>query len=392
MKTKERKKLVFLSFSKKPSPIMGKRHEITIPNTIRIEVEDSKNVNTKTIMNVCTDQLDLDLDNDVLYITTPFSAKEWLVTLANENLVNRIVGTEIKINEKRIKVENFNIPKKKIVYEAYKVLWLLPFTNIENLRDYILNLLKSDGNNIRIVKCYQQIYKDRDHESAIMSGKPREVNIANVIFVISYDENERIYDIRGKHNFNGKKIRIIKKGDDEKCFGCKESGHIISKCPYSETICTKCKKKGHKICTYSGILDENSQLPQHEEDTLFDETEKTSHEKNANEITNLNTNNQIENQENKEYENLDQSSNSQTEITVTGIINEINEKKRALDVLNSSTSTTTSTASPTAKIKKINSDGKEETDNEACDESMTTDDEKKKEMKPKEGKNKNKKT
>ena len=139
--------------------------------------------------------------------------------------------------------------KKKVVYEAYKLLWLYQYADLSSLRNFLLNLLKSDGKKKRIVKCYEYKYKDRDHSNA--DGKPREVRNGDIIFEISYLEDEKISDIRGEHKYKGHKIRIVKKGDDEKCFGCKEPGHIIANCPNLEIICEKCSKKGHRVCTYS---------------------------------------------------------------------------------------------------------------------------------------------
>ena len=57
---------------------------------------------------------------------------------------------------------------------------------------------------------------------------------------ISYLEDIHIKDIRGFHQYFGKTIRIVQFGDEMKCFGCNELGHI------KEHTCTKCNKNGHR--------------------------------------------------------------------------------------------------------------------------------------------------
>jgi hypothetical protein len=67
-------------------------------------------------------------------------------------------------------------------------------------------------------------------------------------------------------------MRIVQFGDEMKCFGCNELGHIKTRCPYAEHTCTKCNKKGHRDCNFASRLNANeaSTLPQNEEDHEFD--------------------------------------------------------------------------------------------------------------------------
>ena len=81
-------------------------------NTIQIDVKNPKGVYINTIINVCTEQLKIDFD-DITYITRPERNKSWVVSLKDENIAKRIiVEIEVKINNEKIEIKDFNVQKK----------------------------------------------------------------------------------------------------------------------------------------------------------------------------------------------------------------------------------------------------------------------------------------
>jgi hypothetical protein len=199
--------------------------------------------------------------------------------------VKKIIGSIIRIGNESVQVEDYNsVPQKfRLTFATYKIIWLNHAQDLNKIKNMILDLFGARNNEVRIVKCYEEIYKDLDgiFDDDDVEG---EIKTGNIIFSISHKEEFRAREIKGQHTFEGKKIKIIKFGDEKVCHGCKEAGHLIKNCPNRNAVCGICGKMGHLTCTYatrtaSGV---NSQEENQEddEDFEFNENEDASSQNN----------------------------------------------------------------------------------------------------------------
>ena len=243
---------------------MNRRHYM--PNTIRMDVKNEKNINRKTIIDIMIKDLRIE-SKFISYVSTPYSSKSWLVSFKEEYDIEKIVGVNVTINEEVVEIKDYNKPKKMLMYNTYKLLWLPHGSGLTIVQNYVIGLI-GDVGEIRVPKIYEELYIDRDAPAK----KKTEIKTGNVIMTISYLEDIHIKDIRGFHQYFGKTIRIVQFGDEMKCFGCNELGHIKTSCPYAEHTCKKCNKKGHRDCNFASRLNANeaSTFPQNEEDHEFD--------------------------------------------------------------------------------------------------------------------------
>jgi hypothetical protein len=90
--------------------------------------------------------------------------------------------------------------------------WLFPRQDLECIKSFILQLLNVENDEIRIVKCVEEIYKDLD---GLREGDDDGTSIktGNIIFTISYKDDLIVNEIKGIQKYNGKRINIIKYGD-----------------------------------------------------------------------------------------------------------------------------------------------------------------------------------
>ena len=237
---------------------MGRYHET--PNTIQLVIKNDGKIDRYSILTAVVEQLNVE-PKDIATFGPPFDKKEWLFTFRRD-IVDELVGKKIilKINtiemiegkkvyktiDEEIIVKDYNKnKKKKVIYEVYKINWL-PFCLEESqVKQFIHEIIGND--NIRIKNCFEEKYIDRDHEDSIYNNL--EVKITTGIWrvAISYEEDIKINDIRGvKNKFYGKRTLITKFGDQQKCFGCREFGHVRMECPNVDVICKSCKKRDIK--------------------------------------------------------------------------------------------------------------------------------------------------
>ena len=240
-----------------------------MPNTIRIDVKNEKNINRKTIIDIMTKELKIK-SSLISYVSTPYNSKSWLVSFKEEYDIKKILDINVTINEEMVTIRDYNKPKKLVKYNTYKLLWLPHGTNLIEVEKYVLESVKVLGGDVRVTKIKEEIYVDRD------APEVKEIKTGNIIVTISYLEDIPIKDIRGIKDYYGKRLRIVQFGDEMKCFSCHETGHIKSKCPYVDHTCETCGNKGHRTCNYASRINsnQNENFPQHDGDTDFGDLEK----------------------------------------------------------------------------------------------------------------------
>ena len=139
--------------------------------------------------------------------------------------VKKIIGINLTINDEVLEIKDYNKPKLKLKYNTYKVLWLPHGADLQDVSDFILEQLENTNQQFRVVKCYEEIYKDLDdieHDK-----EETQIKTGNVIVKVSYLENVFVKNISGVNkNFQEKKVRIIQYGDAKKCFSCQATDHI----------------------------------------------------------------------------------------------------------------------------------------------------------------------
>jgi len=332
-----------------------------MPNTIRIDVKNEKNINRKTIIDIMIKDLRIE-SKFISYVSTPYSSKSWLVSFKEEYDIEKIVGVNVTINEEVVEIKDYNKPKKMLMYNTYKLLWLPHGTDLTNIENYVIDLIGPVGE-IRVPKIYEEFYIDRDAPDK----KKTEIKTGNVILTISYLEDINIKDIRGIHQYFKKTMRIVQFGDEMKCFGCNELGHIKSKCPYTDHTCETCGKKGHRTCSYASRVNssENANLPQHEGDNEFGEMQQRESSSQINTIVDVVYSIEKENDRNFMYENpenkLGKTGNTKRTMENTSLNTtassptEQNNKKNKTDELDSSKSSKSS-----SNNESMESDGEDE--------------------------------
>ena len=75
----------------------------------------------------------------------------------------------------------------------------------------------------------------KDIDDLIDGDENVEIKTGNVIFTISHKEDYSPKEIKGKRMFIDKKVKLVKYGDEKKCRGCKELGHLFKNCPRMES-------------------------------------------------------------------------------------------------------------------------------------------------------------
>jgi hypothetical protein len=237
-------------------------------------------------------------------------------------------------------------------------------TVIEN---YVIDLIGPVGE-IRVPKIYEEFYIDRDAPDK----KKTEIKTGNVIMTISYLEDVEIKDIRGLHQYFGKTMRIVQFGDEMKCFGCNELGHIKTKCPYTDHTCETCGKKGHRTCNYAIRLNssENANLPQHDGDNDFEEMQQRESSSQINTIDDIVNSIEKEKDGNLMYDNpenkLGKTGNTKRTMENTSLnttassTTEQNNKKNKTDRLDSSKSSKSSINNESMESNEENENGENE--------------------------------
>ena len=160
------------------------------------------------------------------FVLTPLNKNSWVVAFKEGIDCGSLIGLNIIVGDESVKIEDYNsLPQKfKVKYDTYKILWLFHKQDLMNIQKFILQLLNVKNDDIRIVKCYEEIYNDLDdlRESA---DDGTLIKTGNIILTISYKDDLIVNEIKGIQKYEGKRINIIKYGDSPKCFGCKEEGH-----------------------------------------------------------------------------------------------------------------------------------------------------------------------
>ena len=65
-----------------------------MPNTIRMDVKNEKNINRKTIIDIMIKELRIE-SKFISYVSTPYSSKSWLVSFKEEYDIEKIIGTNV---------------------------------------------------------------------------------------------------------------------------------------------------------------------------------------------------------------------------------------------------------------------------------------------------------
>jgi hypothetical protein len=290
----------------------------TSPNTIRLEFKnENTNVTRKMVIESVVKQLKIPT-NMIEFVCTPLNKNSWVVAFKAEIDCKNLFGCNIIVGDESIKIEDYNsIPQKfKIKYETYKILWLYHRQDLMSIQKFIMQLLNVKNDDIRIVKCYEEIYNDLD-DLRESDDDGTLIKTGNIIFTISYKDDLIVNEIKGIQKYNGKRINIIKYGDSPKCFGCKEEGHQKKDCPHKDTICENCSKKGHPKCTYASRLrndnydEEEGTCPENSEDYQFEnEPSNTNSAANTNSEANNNKEKNSSNEANGAEQNMSTSQES----------------------------------------------------------------------------------
>ena len=75
------KKKHLVLYKKANKIAMNRRH--LMPNTIRIDVKNEKNINRKTIIDLMIKEMKVE-SNLISYVSTPYNSKSWLVSFKEE--------------------------------------------------------------------------------------------------------------------------------------------------------------------------------------------------------------------------------------------------------------------------------------------------------------------
>ena len=78
-----------------------------MPNTIRMDVKNEKNINRKTIIDIMIKDLRIE-SKFISYVSTPYSSKSWLVSFKEEYDIEKIVGVNVTINEEVVEIKDYN--------------------------------------------------------------------------------------------------------------------------------------------------------------------------------------------------------------------------------------------------------------------------------------------
>ena len=326
---------------------------------IRIDVENEKHINRKTIIEILVKELKVD-SKFISYISTPFSSNSWLVSFKEDYDISKIVDVNIRINDDVIPIQDYNKPKKQLKYNTYKLLWLPHGVNLAEVKEYFMNLFGSHGD-IRCTKFYEEKYFDRD---APEEQKETQIKTGNIIATVSYLEDVNVKDIRDIHDYYGKRVRIVQFGDEIKCFACNELGHIKTKCPFTGHKCVKCGRLGHRDCNFANRLNssEASAMPQHDEDHQFNNQQQG--EVSSSQINTISdVQNSIEKDGNLMHENA------------ANILGKTGKTKRAIENTSLNTTASSTTEQNNKKNKTDQLDSSKSSKSSSNNESMESDEE-----------------
>jgi hypothetical protein len=189
---------------------MKERHHH--PNTIRLDLKnEQKDILRRAVIESIARQFKVKRKM-IKYVSTPYNHKSWIMTFDESFDVKKIIGSIIRIGNESVQAEDYNsVPQKfRLTFATYKIIWLNHAQDLNKIKNMILDLFGARNNEVRIVKCYEEIYKDLDgiFDDDDVEG---EIKTGNIIFSISHKEEYRAREIKGQHTFEGKKIKIIKK-------------------------------------------------------------------------------------------------------------------------------------------------------------------------------------
>ena len=207
----------------------------------------------------------------------------WVIKFRENYKASDLFGKELKFEGESVIIEDYNKPVVEIKYNTYRIAGGNHDNKLDDVRDFVINKIGvdvgTDDDEIRIVKCEFELLKYTDFDIPNRSKEDFNVLSGSILMTISYKENisKDIKNISGTHDFKGQDVNIIQFGVDfRKCFGCKESGHLIANCPSAKETCINCKRLGHKKCSFADKVNGPIEsFPHNDDNFVFDETQAT---------------------------------------------------------------------------------------------------------------------
>ena len=255
-------------------------------------------IERKTILETMMKQLKIEMKSFRIMNRTE-SLYIQAITFYDHFDASTVFGTEIEFDGKFAKLVDYNKEETK----TYKILYLDNLEDLEETKIAFLNKLdvieekceRKSGtestdrrmdttkkNKVKVTKLEYEKYRDRDYP--VDEYPDLTMETGNIIISIKCNRGMKLKDIRGYHEFNGQRAKIIQyRVDKRKCYGCGDSNHLKAKCPDADKTCDKCKKKGHvtEKCrvTYASKTNPEQQDKDDEDmefhnDDVIDEEEK----------------------------------------------------------------------------------------------------------------------